>query len=79
MTNTDGKPGRFVVCVCNDGYEASLDRWKIYRHIPDSSVKQHKLMRVVDESGEDYLFPAKYFECISLSIPLQKSFADSNP
>ena len=79
MKKTGEQPSRFVVCVRNDAYKASLERWKIYRLIPDSSAKAHQFLRVVDESGEDYLFPAKYFECITLPIPLQKSFADSNP
>jgi hypothetical protein len=49
---------QFVVCIKNEGYSASLEPRKIYRVVPDSSAAAHRLIRVVDESGEDYLDPA---------------------
>lgn len=48
---------RFVVCVSNAGYEASLDRGKRYQTVPDAKAAAHRQIRVVDESGEDYLYP----------------------
>ena len=43
---------QFVVCLENDGYEVSLERRKIYRVLPDSDAAKHRLIRVIDESGE---------------------------
>jgi hypothetical protein len=57
----------FVLCVRNEGYPASLERRKIYSVIRDAAAARHSLMRVIDESGEDYLYPADYF--IALRLP----------
>jgi hypothetical protein len=57
---------RFVVCVLNEGYAASLEVRKIYEVIPDAEAEKHKQLRVIDESGEDYLFPEEYFRPIDL-------------
>ena len=61
---------QFVVCVKNEGYVASLEPRKIYRVLPDRDAQAHQLVRVIDESGEDYLFPADYFLPITLSPTL---------
>jgi hypothetical protein len=53
------KGARFVVCVNNDGYQASLERNKIYVALPDPDAESAGDLRVIDESGEDYLFAAK--------------------
>jgi hypothetical protein len=58
---------RFVVCVRNDGYRASLEENKIYVAIPDADAERHGQIRVVDESGEDYLFSANRF--VSIEVP----------
>jgi hypothetical protein len=60
---TDG----FVVCIHNKAYPASLEQFKIYRELIDETAAQHNFIRVVDESGEDYLYPANYFMPITLS------------
>lgn len=52
---------RFVVCIDNTGYLASLEPRKLYQVLPDSEAKAHGQMRIVDESGEDYLYPASLF------------------
>ena len=52
---------RFVVCVKNKGYEASLERNKIYSLVSDPDAEREGDLRVVDESGEDYLYPATLF------------------
>jgi len=63
-----GAGGRsFVVCIRNAGYEASLERNKIYVALPDEDAKQHGQLRVVDESGEDYLFSADRF--VAIEVP----------
>lgn len=66
---------KFVVCLRNDGYEASLEPRKIYQTLTDKEAETHKLLRVVDESGEDYLFPASLFSPISLPQTLVKELA----
>jgi hypothetical protein len=52
---------QFVICIKNDNYPASLQVRKIYQALPDAQAAKHQLVRVVDESGEDYLYPADYF------------------
>ena len=58
---------KFVICINNKGYEVSLERGKVYRVLDDEKASQHNLIRVVDESGEDYLFPKEYF--VSIKLP----------
>lgn len=65
----------WVVCVRNDGYEASLERRKIYEVLPDAEAEVHNQLRVIDESGEDYLFPANYFALIELPAALRRALA----
>lgn len=66
---------KFVVCLRNDDCEASLEPRKIYQALTDKEAESHKLLRVVDESGEDYLFPASLFSPISLPQTLVKELA----
>ncbi len=69
--------GRFVLCIRNDGYQASLERRKIYRVIADSQAESKGMLRLVDESGEDYLFPSDYFVPIQVPTEANVAFADS--
>lgn len=62
---------QFVVCLRNSGYKASLEPRKLYKVLPDSAAEKHGQIRVVDESGEDYLYPASFF----LSVPLSTQIA----
>jgi hypothetical protein len=57
---------RFVVCVKNTGYPASLEVRKIYTALSDRSAEAHGMLRIVDESNEDYLYPAKFFMAVDL-------------
>lgn len=57
---------QFVICVENSGYPASLEVHKIYRVLRDQAATKDGDLRVVDESGEDYLYPARYFVPIAL-------------
>ena len=59
----------YVLCVNNTGYPSSLDVRKIYVALPDPDAARHSQVRVVDESGEDYLFPRRYF----IDVPLSRS------
>lgn len=56
----------FVICVNNSDYPASLERWKVYRALLDEKAETRSLVRVIDESGEDYLYSAKDFVAIKL-------------
>ncbi len=64
---------RFAVCINNEDYEASLELHKIYRVIPDEDAEVDGDLRVIDESGEDYLYPADWFVFIELPQVLEKS------
>jgi hypothetical protein len=66
---------QFVVCINNEGYQASLEPRKIYQVVPDKEAEKHKMLCVIDESGEDYLFPASFFSPISLSQALIKELS----
>ena len=63
----------FVVCVDNEGYEASLELRKIYQALPDPKAAKERQVRVIDESGEDYLFPANYFTPIELTPSVKRA------
>jgi hypothetical protein len=67
MPRTIARKRRFVVCVRNTGYPASLELRKIYQALPDADAEAHNLLRVIDESGEDYLYPEKFF--LALDLP----------
>ena len=57
---------KFLLCVDNKGYEASLELRKLYEAIPDKEAEHHRQVRIIDESGEDYLYPSGYFAPIRL-------------
>lgn len=65
----------YVVCVENTGYSASLELKKIYSVVPDAKAEQEGFLRVVDESGEDYLYPSRFFVRISVPDAFSKAFA----
>ncbi len=65
---------KFAVCVDNAGYPASLELHKIYRMLPDHDAEVDGDLRIVDESGEDYLYPAKRFVVVDLPQAVEKSF-----
>ena len=70
---TKRKSKQFVVCVSNEGYPASLETRKIYVELPDPAAEQHGLVRVVDESGDSYLYPKSFFRSITLPDSLKKA------
>jgi hypothetical protein len=69
------KPTSFALCIKNRGYAAALDVRKVYRLLPDPSAKKRGLVRVVDESGEDYLYPAGFFVPIEVPPKAARVFA----
>jgi len=64
---------RFVVCIRNKGYEVSLEPRKLYEVLPDRDAAKHNQLRIVDESGEDYLYPEEYFAEIELPQSLRRA------
>ena len=70
---------RFAICVDNSEYPASLELHKLYRVIPDEDAKKDSDLRIIDESGEYYLYPAEYFLLVDMprgaAQSLNKSFA----
>lgn len=64
---------KFAVCVNNAGYPASLELHKIYRVLPDEDAEAEGDLRVIDESGEDYLYPAEYFVLVELPQAVERS------
>lgn len=64
---------RLVICVENIGYEVSLERRKIYVALSDVKSERLGLLRIVDESGKDYLYPADSFVSLTLPQPIRKA------
>lgn len=58
---------RFAICIANEGNEASLERNKVYAVLPDAKAGADGLVRVIDEDGEDYLYPADWF--VPVDVP----------
>ena len=68
----------FLICIRNDGYAASLEPRKIYRALIDDSASARRFVRVIDESGEDYLYPEDYFVPIDLPQEARQAFAQAS-
>jgi hypothetical protein len=67
MTGATKQSGsRFAVCISNEGYATSLVMRRLYEVLPDREATLSGLIRVIDESGEDYLYPVSLFEEIEL-------------
>lgn len=62
MPARKNKAQRYAVCLRNEGYEASLELRKLYPVVPDRVAEANELIRVIDESGEDYVYPTRCFE-----------------
>jgi hypothetical protein len=67
------RKNQFALCITNDEYPASLEVLKMYPLIKDAFADKHNLVRVIDESGEDYLYPAEYFIRMNVRGNLQKT------
>ncbi|HYU18216.1 MAG TPA: hypothetical protein VEQ11_05920 [Chloroflexota bacterium] len=66
---------RFLICIRNEGYAAALELRKVYQALPDAVAAERRFVRVVDESGEDYLYPEEYFVPIELPRAAARAFA----
>ena len=64
---------QFVICVRNDGYSASLEKRKIYLALRDPAAEKHGQLRIIDESGDDYLYPKAFFRSIALPQSVKKA------
>jgi len=71
MTKTQAK--QLAVCVENDGYTTSLEKRKIYVALRDATAEKLGMVRIVDESGEDYLYPKAFFRSIALPQAVKKA------
>ena len=70
---------QFAICMQNEGYPASLELWKVYRVLPDNKAAKHQLIRVVDESGEDYLYDQSWFVPIKLPQAAREAMLGTSP
>ena len=66
---------QFVLCIANAGYAALLEVRKVYQTLPDPDAASEGLCRVIDESGEDYLYPESLFAPLTLPPKAKKAFA----
>ncbi len=69
------KATKYVVCVNNDDYPAALELGKIYRTLPDTIAEKDQMVRVIDESSEDYLYPSTCFLPIELTAEIEKALS----
>lgn len=67
--------GNWVVCLNNGGNDASLERGKLYRTVSDRTAAKNELIRITDESGEDYLYPVSWFEAVALSLRIRRALS----
>ena len=61
------------MCVKNEGYAASLEKRKLYVALRDPAAEKHGLLRIIDKSGEDYLYPKLFFRSIALPQSVRKA------
>jgi len=63
----------FAVCLRNEGYAASLEVRKLYAFLDDADAEANSLIRVIDESGDDYAYPARMFQKLVLPAEIQRT------
>jgi hypothetical protein len=68
---------KLVICLDNAGYEVSLERRKIYVSIPDARAEKLGQLRVIDESGEGYLYPKGSFVAVALPQPVRRAVLEA--
>ncbi len=64
---------KYAVCVDNEGYKASLEVGKVYRVLDDADAAKHAMVRVIDEDGEDYLYPLSFFSSVAVSARIAEA------
>ena len=72
-------PKAFVLCVDNNEYEASLILGKVYRVLPDARAARDELVRIIDESGEDYLYHKSHFVFVDFPRAVAKKILALQP
>ncbi|MCZ7669206.1 MAG: hypothetical protein M5U34_19460 [Chloroflexi bacterium] len=77
MTYIKSSKKRFAICIDNSNYPASLELHKVYRVIPDDAAAKDGDLRVIDESGEDYLFSAQRFLLVDFSVDIANILAST--
>lgn len=70
------KARHFAVCIRNEEYEASLELRKIYEVLEDAAAEKHNMIRVIDEEGEDYLYPRDWFLPIELPQHIEEAILE---
>jgi hypothetical protein len=75
---TKKRTATYFLCVKNDNYLASLEVRKVYRAIPDEAAAARHFVRIIDESGEDYLYPDSYFVAIELPRAAASAFTQAS-
>ena len=73
VKKSPSRASTMVICILNTGYEVSLERRKVYEVLRDPAAAKHGQLRVVDESGEDYLYPESHFAEIVLPQSIRKA------
>jgi hypothetical protein len=68
---------KFLICIKNKDYPASLEVRKLYPQIPDADAAKHGQVRIIDESGEDYLYPEDYFMAVELPVEIERRIIES--
>jgi len=68
---------QFVICIRNDDYPTSIEKRKLYQVIPDADAEQHSQIRIIDESGEDYLYPKNYFVAVNLPGSVERAIIET--
>lgn len=66
---------QYAICIRNENYAASLEKWKLYITLPDEEAARHDMIRVIDESGEDYLYPSEFFTPIEVPESIKQIFS----
>ena len=70
------KPKQFAVCIKNEGAEESLDLRKIYEILEDPAAEKRNFVRVIDEEGEDYLYPKAWFLALELPHAVEEALLE---
>ena len=65
---------RYVMCINNKAYPQDLALHKVYKVISDARGESHGDLRIVDESGEDYLFPERFFVTVVIPVEAEETF-----
>jgi hypothetical protein len=77
MADQDNEKTRFAICINHGGYPESLEVLKIYQVLPDPEAAKHRQLRVIDESGEDYLYFEELFIQVDFPAPVEMALSQA--